>query len=169
MWNQRQLGSANFAPRTGVAVPEFDEINRAIEFGPPFRCLLPSRMAIDLNERPGTQQWIHCEIVEADISVLTMADIQLLNQRNGNFSPDFDHSRNQAGCLEAEALVKAHWKGNRFCGVRSFKGSKMSILQGQSQLITGGGAQIYAEYRKQIVEFRTIDDAETVELVNAGY
>jgi hypothetical protein len=48
-------------------------------------------MAIDLHERAGAQQWIHRAIIHTDESILAVAHVQLLNQRNRDFPPYFNH------------------------------------------------------------------------------
>jgi len=97
-----------------------------------------------------------------------VADIELLNQRDRNFSPDLDHPGYQARFFEAEAFVEAYGEGDRFLGIGRFERSQVGVLQRQSQLVASARVEVDAEYHQQIVEFRAVDYAEAVKLVNAG-
>ena len=79
----RQQGepiTAQFAPGTRITIPKLNKIDGAIELGAPDRRLDTCRIAIDLNERAGTKQRVHHEIVRPYVAVLGVADIKVLKQ-----------------------------------------------------------------------------------------
>src|SRR5580704_5421964 len=97
MRDQRDLRTSYFGPRAGVAISQLYEIYGPIELRAPLRRLHSAGRTVDLNEGSRTQQRIHRVIVHADVTVLAMADIQLLNQCDGDFTPYLHHAGNQAG------------------------------------------------------------------------
>jgi hypothetical protein len=118
--NQGDVRPTHFAPGTRVAIPQFNELNRPVEFGAPFSCSDAIRVAIDLYERPGTQKRIQRVVLYTDVSVLAMTDAEFLNQRDGNLSPNLDHPRKQARFFETEAFIEADREHDRLFRVGRF-------------------------------------------------
>src|ERR1700683_4671946 len=67
MRDQSQLVAVQLAPRARIAVSQFDEINGPIVLTPPWKCLNLVHALINLKKRAGSQQGIHCEIVQTDV------------------------------------------------------------------------------------------------------
>src|SRR5208282_5728839 len=128
MRNQRDLGTPHFAPGTSIAIPQFQEIDRAVELCAPVGGRAPGGPIVDLHERPGTQEGIHRVVLQSDIAILTVPNVELLNQGNGHFTPDLDHPRDEAGLVETEALIEAYWETDRLFRVEGLKGCKVRML-----------------------------------------
>src|SRR5580658_8030912 len=99
MRNQRDLRSPHFAPRTSIPIPQFQEIDRAVELCAPVGGRGPGGPIVDLDERPGTQERVHRVVLQSDVAILTVTYVELLNQRDGHFAPDLDHPRDEAGLI----------------------------------------------------------------------
>src|ERR1700690_2982027 len=168
MGNKGNLRAAYFAPRTRVAFPQFNEKNWPVKFSAPIRGRHTRSVAVNLHEGARAKERVHTEILHPNVAILAMADIEFLNQRDGNFSPHFDHSGDEACLVEAETSVESNGEGDRLFGIRGFERSQVSIGGGQGQLITGAGIQVYAKNTEQVVEFHAVNHAHAEEFVDAG-
>src|SRR5208282_2348343 len=128
MRNQRDLGSPHLAPRTRIAIPKLQEVDWTVELGAPVGGGAPGGAIVDLDERSGTQEWVHRVVFQPDVAILTVAYVELLNQGNGHFAPDLDHPRDEAGLVETEALIEAYWETDRLFRVEGLKGCKVRML-----------------------------------------
>src|SRR5579875_3275634 len=97
-----------------------------------------------------------------------MAQVKLSQQRDRDVSPHLHHSREQRRRCEIEPLVESHRKCNGLGGLRLLERDQMRVFQGEAKLVTRRVVQIDPEKLQKIRKFRSIDDAQTVELVNAG-
>src|ERR1700732_807246 len=106
--------------------------------------------------------------MKTDVTVQSVADVEMLNKRDGHFAPYFDQSRKQIGIVDVEGAVKANWKGHGTLLVVHFEIRQVSVRQGSSQLIAAEVLQIHAIEKKQVSELDSVDGAETIKLKNAG-
>lgn len=92
MGNQDKLIPLQLTPAAGITVAEFDEIDRPVEFGSRFDGLDLLYSGLDLDKCSGPQHWKQRVILQTDIAIKAMLEIQVLDERDRNLSPDFDHS-----------------------------------------------------------------------------
>src|ERR1700722_933997 len=160
MRDENKLRAPQFGPGTRVAVAQFDEINWPVELGAPRGSVDSGDLAINLHKRSRTQKRIHRVIVAPDIPVLAVAYVQALNERDRHLSPNFHHSGNQAGLLEAETAIESDREGDRLILVAGSDGREMRVIERQRRLQAGSVAQQYAKHGQQLGEIHAIQDAQ---------
>ena len=79
MRKQKELVVQQVTPGAGIAVAQLYEIDRAVEFCAPAKRLDSSHARVNLNERAGAQQRIEGEVVQADVTVLAVANVEMLD------------------------------------------------------------------------------------------
>jgi hypothetical protein len=158
----------HFAPRTCVTIPEFDEIDGAVEFRAPAQGLNFAHALIHLNERAGTQQGVKREILKSNIAIEGVAQVQVLQQGDGNFTPDLNHAREQVGVIEVEGAIKADGEGKGSVRVVNLEIRKMRMREGRGELMLGNLVQVQAEEKHEVRKFDAVDGSQGVELENAG-
>ena len=156
------------APSAGVAVAQFHKIDGAIKLRAPAERLNFAHALIHLHERTGPEKRMKSEILEADVTVEIVAEIEMLEQGDGDFAPDFDHAREEIGVVEIEGAVEAHGKGNGFVGVVDFEIGQMSVGQWGSELMVGDALQIHAKKEEQVRKFDMVNGGEGIEFEDAG-
>jgi len=92
---QKQIRMVHFAPPAAIPVSQFDEVDRAVVLGRPTTGQDFSHAGIDLHEGPGTQDGKERVVFQSDIPVQVLANVEILDERDGNLSPDFDHAGKQ--------------------------------------------------------------------------
>ena len=93
MRNEQELIAVLFAPRAGVTIPQFDEIDGSVVFGTPLKRVDFSHCSINLHKRARAQERIKSQIIETDVPVQAMLEVKVLDQGDRHFPPDFHHSR----------------------------------------------------------------------------
>lgn len=96
------------APGASVAVPEFHEINRTVKFSAPAKWLNFPDTRIDLDERARPDQRVQHRVPQTYVAIEAVAEIQMLDERDRNFAPDLDDTRDQVGIVHIKASVKSH-------------------------------------------------------------
>src|SRR5882724_9072181 len=91
--HKNELSVLQFAPTAGIPISEFDEIDRALQFLPPYACLDLCLSGIDLQERSGQDYREERIVAQAQIPVERFPQIELPNQRHRDFSPHLYQSR----------------------------------------------------------------------------
>ena len=168
MGHQGEPVAVPLAPRTRVAIAHFHEINGAVKFGAPIAGGFALEVGIDLYEGAGPEKRRHGKIIEADVAILAMADVEALDERDGHFSPDFDHAREQIGFLDAETAIEAHGESDHFIGIGSFHRDEMGILKRHIDLVAQGIFEVDIEEAEKVGKFGAVDDAEAEKFVDAG-
>jgi hypothetical protein len=79
MGHENKLIALQLTPGTRITVPQFNEIHGPLEFGAPLERLDPLESWIDLYKRSGSQHWPERVIVEADVAIVRMSDVQMLD------------------------------------------------------------------------------------------
>jgi hypothetical protein len=82
------------------------------------------------------------EILQPDVPILAVPDIQVLNQGDGHFSPQFDHAREKIGIVQIERPVKTHGKRDRTIRVTDFQFSQMCVRQRGGELMEAQSLQV---------------------------
>src|SRR3989338_5432910 len=93
MGNQTQLGALQFAPGTGIAVPKLHKIDRPVKFNPPRDLPHAVLLVVDLDKRAGPDQRIERVVCKADVAVETVPEIEMLDERDRDFSPRSEERR----------------------------------------------------------------------------
>src|SRR5712664_3282754 len=122
---------------------------------------------IDLHEGTGAQQRVEREVLQPDVPVLAVPDIQMLNEGDGDFSPQFDHARKKIGIVQIERPIETHGERNRTIRVTDFQCSQMGVRKRGSELMEAQPLQIEAVKKQEIGELRPVDGAQAVELEDA--
>src|SRR5579885_1403852 len=168
MGQQKQVALLQFTPRTGISVAQLDEVDGAVVFRAPAKRLDFADALIDLNERAGPEHGIERVVVQADIAVQTVADVQVLNQRDGHFSPDFHHAGEQVRIGQVKGPVKPHGEGDSSLIVVHFDGRQMRVAERGVHLVETDSVEVHAEQVEQVRKADVVDGAEAEELEDAG-
>src|SRR5262249_61688265 len=75
---------------------------------------------IDLHERTRAKQRVQSEIAQADVTVEAVAEVQVLDEGDGDFTPDFHHAIEGSGIFDVKGTVKANRKRDGFFRVGDF-------------------------------------------------
>src|ERR1700740_3566602 len=157
-----------FAPRASVAIAQFHKINGTVELRAPAHGLDCAHARVDLQKRTGTKQGIESQILKPDVSVETVPDVEVLDQSNGNFTPDFDEAGQEIGVVDIERAIEANGEGHGALLVIDFEIGEVGVWQRSGHLITAEVQQVDAVEEQEVGEFYAVDRAETVKLKDAG-
>ena len=146
-------------PRTGVAVAQLNKIDGTVEFRAPAKGLDFSHARINLDERTRPQKRIEREVPEADVTVLAVPDIEMLDQGNRNFSPKLDHARQKIGVVDVERPVETDREGNGTVGVVHFQRGQVSLRQRGSDLVEAQFVEVKTVETEKIGKFQPVDGA----------
>lgn len=78
MRQECQLRTRQITPGARITISQLNEIDGPIKFRPPGRWLDARNFAVNLNERPRSEQRVHGEIARTDVAILGMAEVQPL-------------------------------------------------------------------------------------------
>jgi len=109
------------------------------------------------------------EILQPDVPILAVPDIQVLNQGDGHFAPQFDHAREKIGIVQIERPVKTHRKRDRTIRVTDFQFSQMCVRQRGGELMEAQSLQVNPIEKQEIGKLCAINGAQAVKLEDAGY
>src|SRR5208337_381333 len=93
MWGTRMSCPSFNSPTAGITIPEFDEIDRALQLLPPHARLDLCLCRIDLQERPRQDYREERVVAQAQIAVERPPQVELPNQRYRHLSPYLHQSR----------------------------------------------------------------------------
>src|ERR1700719_4538746 len=167
MRKQQELVIQKVTPGASIAVAQLHEINGAVKFGPPAKRLHFPHARIDLHEGTRTQQRVKRVILQADIAVLTVPDVQVLDQRDRYFSPKFHHAREKVGVVQLEGPVKSNGERNRAVRVVDLQRSQVCVWQWGGKLVESQLLQVKPVEAQQVGELHPVNGAQTVQLENA--
>ena len=97
-----------------------------------------------------------------------MANVEVLDQRDGNFAPDFDETGEEIRVVDVEGGIEANREGHGTLLVINFEIGEVGGGQRSGHLIAAEALQVDAVKEQEVGELDTVDGAETVELENAG-
>jgi len=158
----------DLAPAADVFVPQFHEVNRTVEFGPPGSVFDPALIPIDLHERARTDERIHREIAEADVTVHGFTQVQVLDQPDRNLPPNLHQPAEQRRFIELQLLARPQGKHDLLNVTLIGPGDEMRFPQPEERLIAADVARTKPEERDDIRPAVPVDDTEAVKLVDAG-
>jgi hypothetical protein len=69
----------------------------------------------------------------------------VFNERNGNFSPDFDHSRQEIRFGDLKPSVKSNWERDTSVPVKDVERRQVGLLECHFDLLLGNFPNIYTE------------------------
>ena len=98
-----------------------------------------------------------------------MANVELLDQSDGHLTPNFDHTGKQVGMTYIERAAKLDWKADGIVGGSSLQRCEMAARKRGDGLVLMDSCEVDPEQQKQIGDPGSIDNAQAVELMNAGY
>src|SRR5712671_6740570 len=167
MRKQQELVIQKVTPGASIAVAQLHKIDGAVKFGPPAKRLHLPHARIDLHEGTRAQQRVERVILQADVAVLTVPDVQVLDQRYRYFSPKFHHAREKVGVVQLERPVKPNGKRNRAIRVVDLQRSQVCVWQRGGKLVESQPLQVKPIEAQQVSELHPVDRAQTVQLENA--
>jgi hypothetical protein len=88
-----------------------------------------------------------------------MANIEMFNKRDGNFSPDLYHSRQEIRLRNFESAIKTHREADTSLPIKNLRGRQMSVLKLHLDLPLGQFLNIHTKELQQIGKFQMINDA----------
>src|SRR5882762_4449557 len=167
MRKQQELVIQKVTPGASIAVAQLHEVNGAVKFGPPTKKLHFPHARIDLHEGTRAQQRVERVILQADIAVLTVPDVQVLNQRYRYFSPKFHHAREKISVVQLEGPVKSNGERNRAVRVVDLQRGQVCVWKRGSKLVESQPLHVKPIEAQQVGELHPVDRAQTVQLKNA--
>ena len=168
MRQKQQVPILQFTPGTGIPVAQFHKIDRPIELRTPALWLNLAHALIDLDEGAWAQQRVKRVILKSDVTVQAMPKVQVLKERDRDFSPDFDHAGKEVCVVEVEGAVKSNGEGDGFFRVEDLQIGQVSVGQRGKELMLGCFLEIHAKIKEQVRELDVIDGCQGIELENAG-
>src|SRR6266478_3492747 len=127
-------------------------------------CLPLPGSVVDGHEGTGAQQRVKREVLQPDVPILAVPDIQMLNEGDGDFSPQFDHARKKIGVIQIEGPVETYGERNRTIRVTDLQFSQVRVRERGRELMKAQLLQVEAVKKQEIGELRPVDGAQAVEL-----
>ncbi len=168
MGQQQQMPVLQLAPRASIAIAQFHKIYGAVELRTPAHGLDFAHAGVNLHKRAGAKQRVEGHILKPDVSVEAAANIEVLDEGDGNFAPNFDEAGKEIGVVDVEGGIEANGEGHGTLGVINFEIGEVGGGQRSGQLIAAEVLQVDAVKQQKVGEPDAVDGAETVELKNAG-
>src|SRR5712664_3531164 len=106
--NYDQLTPVHLTPTADVTVSEFHEVDGTVELRTPSLSADLSLICVNLHKRTGADEGEEGVVFEADIAVHGFAQVQILQETNGDFVPFFHDTRKQVCLLQLEVWFKLH-------------------------------------------------------------
>jgi len=169
MGQEKQVPVLQLTPGTGIPIAELNKIDRPIELRAPALRLDFADALIDLYKRAGAEQGVKRKILQPDVTVQSVPQVKVLQERDRHLSPDFNHSREEIRVVEIKRPVKANWERDRLVRVVDFQIRQMRFRQGRKLLVMRGLLQVYAEEEQQISKFYVVDGCQRVQLEDARH
>ena len=119
------------------------------------------------TKEPGRRIGKECVVFEPDIPVHVMANVESLNQSDGNLSPGFDHAGKQVGVTSIEGGFEAHRKLDGLLFIGNVERGEMGAGERRQQLVLMQFRQINSKQKKQVGDLDAVDGAQAVQLMNA--
>src|SRR6266446_9113850 len=107
---QQQMPVLQLAPSASIAIAQFHKINGAIELRTPTHGLDFAHAGVDVHKRARTKERVESHIPQPDVSVEAVANIEVLDEGDGNFAPDFDEAGKEIGVVDVEGGIEADRK-----------------------------------------------------------
>src|SRR6266404_1711031 len=165
---QQQMPVLQLAPRASIAIAQFHKIYGAVELRTPAHGLDFAHAGVNLHKRAGAKQRVEGHILKPDVSVEAAANIEVLDEGDGNFAPNFDEAGKEIGVVDVEGGIEANGEGHGTLLVINFEIGEVGGGQRSGHLIAAEALQVNAVKEQEVGELDTVDGAETVELENAG-
>jgi len=99
---QQQMPVLQLAPSASIAIAQFHKIYGAVELRTPAHGLDFAHAWVNLHKRAGAKERVQSHVLKADISVEAVANVEVLDQRDGNFAPDFDEAGEEIRVVDIE-------------------------------------------------------------------
>jgi len=169
MGKQQELIIQKVAPRAGIAVAQLHKIDRAVKLSPASNRLYFPDARVDLHKGTRAQQRIQRVILQADIAILAVPDIEMLDQGYRHFSPEFDNAREKVGVVQVEGSVKSNGKRNRTVRVIDFERRQVRVRQRGSQLVEPQLLKVQLIELQHVGKLHPINGAQAVQLEYTGH
>jgi len=105
---QQQMPVLQLAPRASIAIAQFHKINGAVELRAPAHGLDFAHAWVNLHKRAWTKQRVESHVLKPDVAVETVANVEMLDEGDGNFAPDFDEAGEEIGVVDVEGAIEAN-------------------------------------------------------------
>src|SRR5258708_34900401 len=99
-------------PSASVAVAQFHKINGAVEFRAPAHGLDFAHARVNPHKRAGAKQGVESHVLKPNVAVEAVANVEVLDQRDGHFAPTFDEAGGGIGVVDVERASEADWNIN---------------------------------------------------------
>jgi PAS domain S-box-containing protein len=160
--NRRQVTIAQFTPAAEKAAPEFHEVDRAVVLVLPTARNYLGLVLIDLDDGTGPDDRKHSVVRHAHESVNSISQVQVLDQADGNFSPDFGESRQEAGPVEMQSLARTQRNSHRFFFDFVQTGCQLRLRWPKHGLIPVKITQVAAEKAEHVRPVNAIDRPQEI-------
>jgi len=107
---QQQMPVLQLTPSASVAVAQFHKINGAVEFRAPAHGLDFAHARVNPHKRAGAKQGVESNVLKPDVAVEAVANVEVLDQRDGHFAPDFDEAGEEIGVVDVERAIETNGK-----------------------------------------------------------
>src|SRR5215470_889730 len=98
-----------------------------------------------------------------------MSQVQFLQHGNRDFTPGFNHARQQVRIVDIKGPVESDREGNRLIGIIDLHCGQMGIRQRRQELVVSKLRQVNAKIEQQIGKLNVVDGCQRIELENARY
>src|SRR5882762_5846846 len=108
--NYDQLAPIYLAPTAYIPSSQFHEVDGTVEFCLPFFTADLPLACVNLHKRTGADQREERVVFETNIAVHGLAQVQMLQESDGNLVPPLHDSRKEIRFLQAEVWLELHWQ-----------------------------------------------------------
>src|SRR6266851_3347632 len=165
--NYDQLTPVHLTPTANVTVSEFHEVDGTVELRTPSLGADRSLICVNLHKRTGADEGEEGVVFEADIAIYGFAQVQMLQETNGDLVPLLHNSGKEIRFLQAELRLEPHWQ-RHFLDLKI--GSSIQEMRFRNSDESTIAAQItnrQAEIGEQFCDFSIVDCTERMELIDA--
>ena len=143
------------APSTGMALPVFDKINRALGFvGPAMSDHFPL-VRVDLDERAGRQHRVHRPVVRSDETIPMMTIIKGRDHLHRQSAPLADVTHNERGFPRVNLRISGN--RNRHTGLDRFDIQQVCLADFHLCRVSGQIMKTNAVPAKNFCEFQAVN------------
>src|SRR5579885_147326 len=162
-----EIPFAHLAPAADIFAAQLDEINGPFVFVLPFGLQDFLLLLIDLHDGARPDDGVHGSIRHSHKAVHAISQVEVLDQAEGNLSPNLPEPRQQVGPVKPQVLARFHRHYKGVIRIRRTEG-QLRLAGCEQSLVAPEVAQIAAEERENVRPVNMIDRAKRIQLENAG-
>jgi len=124
-------------------------------------------LVIYLDESAGTDHRVQREVIHPNESVEIFPKAEILNERDGDFTPGLHHAREEVRFLDPRSWIEPRWKTHTAFRVIDLGRNEMSLGQFDGEASCGDLIQVDSKEQKEVHEIDSIESAECEKFVDA--